>query len=216
MHQHADRLGQDRIQPLRMTAAKRVEQVAIHRDPAENPQVGEIPLAKFRQVPPAGNPFRRREQPQREQDPRVDRVAASPTLHRLNVLIKRRQIETADIFPKVADRMVLTNQLVWRKQQHLRLPPLRILDPDFQPRRILGSIHGDLSAGSGAGAVSRDLDFGREFLIRRQDRIVFGTDFLAPKQDVPQFELFETKLKLPDEVGTKIFRGNARKLLGLA
>ena len=80
------------------------------------------------------------------------------------------------------------------------------------------NLHGDLSAGSGAGAISRDLEFGREFLIRRQDRIMFGTDFLAPAQAVPQFELFEEKdkLKLPEDVAIKIYRGNARKLLGIA
>jgi predicted TIM-barrel fold metal-dependent hydrolase len=78
------------------------------------------------------------------------------------------------------------------------------------------NIYGDLSAGSGAGALSRDLDFAREFLVRRQDRIMFGTDFLAPKQEVPQFELFEQKLAdLPTEVKAKILRDNARKLLGL-
>lgn len=78
------------------------------------------------------------------------------------------------------------------------------------------NIYGDLSAGSGAGSISRDLAFGREFLIRRQDRIMFGTDFLAPKQAVPQFELFEQKLAdLPAEVRAKIFRDNARKLLKL-
>jgi uncharacterized protein len=79
------------------------------------------------------------------------------------------------------------------------------------------NLYGDLSAGSGAGAISRDLDFGRKFLIRRQDRIMFGTDFLSPGQDVPQFGLFEQKLTdLPAEVKAKVFRENARKLLGLA
>src|SRR5262245_18846658 len=78
------------------------------------------------------------------------------------------------------------------------------------------NIYGDLSAGSGAGAVNRDLEFAREFLVRRQDRIMFGTDFLAPMQDVPQFELFEQKLAdLPQNVKVKVFRDNARKLLGL-
>jgi len=78
------------------------------------------------------------------------------------------------------------------------------------------NIYGDLSAGSGAGALDRDLDFAREFLVRRQDRIMFGTDFLAPKQEVPQFELFEQKLvDLPPDVKAKVFRDNARKLLGL-
>jgi predicted TIM-barrel fold metal-dependent hydrolase len=78
------------------------------------------------------------------------------------------------------------------------------------------NLYGDLSAGSGAGALSRDLDFAREFLVRRQDRIMFGTDFLAPQQEVPQFELFEQKLvDLPPEVKAKVLRDNARKLLGL-
>lgn len=78
------------------------------------------------------------------------------------------------------------------------------------------NLYGELSAGSGAGAISRDLEFGREFLIRRQDRIMFGTDFLSPPQAVPQFELFEQKLtNLPAEVKNKVFRENARKVLRL-
>ena len=77
------------------------------------------------------------------------------------------------------------------------------------------NIYGEFSAGSGANSIGRDLDFGREFLIRRQDRIMFGTDFLSPGQDVPQFELFEQKLSLPAEVERKIFRDNARRRLGL-
>ncbi len=78
------------------------------------------------------------------------------------------------------------------------------------------NLYGDLSAGSGAGAIQRDLTFGGEFLIRRQDRIMFGTDYLSPGQGVPQFELFEKSLKLPEDVQRKISRDNARKVLGLA
>jgi predicted TIM-barrel fold metal-dependent hydrolase len=77
------------------------------------------------------------------------------------------------------------------------------------------NLYGDLSAGSGATAISRDPEFGREFLIRRADRLMFGTDFLAPGQDVPQLELFQT-IELPEEVQAKIFRDNARRLLGLS
>jgi predicted TIM-barrel fold metal-dependent hydrolase len=76
------------------------------------------------------------------------------------------------------------------------------------------NIYGDLSAGSGANSINRDKEFGREFLIRRADRILFGTDYLAKNQNVPQFELFDS-LKLPAEVQAKIFRDNARKLLGI-
>lgn len=77
------------------------------------------------------------------------------------------------------------------------------------------NLYGDLSAGSGAGAISRDPTFGREFLIRRADRVMFGTDFLSPGQEVPQLTLFRT-LDLPAEVQAKVFRDTARKLLGLS
>lgn len=76
------------------------------------------------------------------------------------------------------------------------------------------NLYGDLSAGSGANAIRRDLKFGREFLIRRADRLMFGTDFLSPGQDVPQFALFD-ELNLPDDFAAKIFRENARKVLRL-
>jgi uncharacterized protein len=76
------------------------------------------------------------------------------------------------------------------------------------------NLFGDLSAGSGAGAITRDLKFGREFLIRRADRLMFGTDFLAPKQEVPQLVLFR-ELELPAEVQAKVFRDNARRVLRL-
>jgi predicted TIM-barrel fold metal-dependent hydrolase len=58
------------------------------------------------------------------------------------------------------------------------------------------------------------MKFGREFLIRRAERLMFGTDFLHPGQDVPQLELF-AKIDLPADVAAKVFRDNARKLLGL-
>lgn len=77
------------------------------------------------------------------------------------------------------------------------------------------NIYGDLSAGSGANAISRDLEFGRKFLIRRADRLMFGTDYLSPGQKVPQLTLFRS-LDLPEDVQAKIFRDNARKLLGLS
>ena len=77
------------------------------------------------------------------------------------------------------------------------------------------NLYGELSAGSGAGAISRDLAFGREFLVRRSDRILFGTDYLSPGQAVPQFELMP-RLKLPPEVEAKVFYENARRVLRLS
>lgn len=77
------------------------------------------------------------------------------------------------------------------------------------------NIYGDLSAGSGANALSRDQKFGREFVIRRQDRLLFGTDYLQPGQEVPQFEVLDS-LDLPAEVQAKVFKRNAERLLELA
>lgn len=76
------------------------------------------------------------------------------------------------------------------------------------------NIYGDLSAGSGANAISRDKDFGRQFLIRRSDRLMFGTDYLQPGQPVPQFDLFASH-DLPKETTAKIFRKNAERVLEL-
>jgi hypothetical protein len=76
------------------------------------------------------------------------------------------------------------------------------------------NLYGDLSAGSGSNALQRDLKFGRDFLLRRADRLLFGTDFLAPGQDVPQFALLDG-FDLPADIQAKIFRDNARRVLKL-
>ena len=38
------------------------------------------------------------------------------------------------------------------------------------------NMYGDLSAGSGLNALTRDEDFTRDFLTRHQDKLVFGSD----------------------------------------
>jgi len=47
------------------------------------------------------------------------------------------------------------------------------------------NLYGDLSAGSGFNAISRDPEFGYPFLERFQDRMLFGTDICAPGQELP-------------------------------
>jgi uncharacterized protein len=76
------------------------------------------------------------------------------------------------------------------------------------------NLWGDLSAGSGAGAIGRDREFAGKFLVRRADRLLFGTDYLKPGQNVPQFELLAS-FDLPSETRAKIERENAARLLGL-
>jgi predicted TIM-barrel fold metal-dependent hydrolase len=77
------------------------------------------------------------------------------------------------------------------------------------------NLWGDLSAGSGANAIGRDPEFGRGFLLRRADRLLFGTDYLKPGQAVPQFALL-AGIDLPAEVRARIERGNAARLLKLS
>ena len=53
------------------------------------------------------------------------------------------------------------------------------------------NIYGELSGRSGFNAVIRDRAFGREFLEAHADQLIFGTDYLHPGHDVPNFELFD-------------------------
>jgi predicted TIM-barrel fold metal-dependent hydrolase len=76
------------------------------------------------------------------------------------------------------------------------------------------NLYGDLSEPGGEKAIARDPGFGRQFIIRRQDQLMFGTDFLMTGQEVPQFALLDS-LDLPAEVQHKIYRGNAIRVLKL-
>lgn len=76
------------------------------------------------------------------------------------------------------------------------------------------NLYGDLSEPGGYSAIARDRKFGREFLIRRADQLLFGTDFLMADQEVPHFDLFNS-LNLPEDVQYKIYRGNAIRILKL-
>jgi predicted TIM-barrel fold metal-dependent hydrolase len=76
------------------------------------------------------------------------------------------------------------------------------------------NLYCDLSAGSGHNAITRDPAFGQAFVVRRASRLLFGTDYLADGQAVPQFALYKS-LNLPAAVQAQVFRDNARRLLGL-
>jgi len=76
------------------------------------------------------------------------------------------------------------------------------------------NLYGDLSAGSGLNGITRDSEFGRAFLERRQDRLLFGTDYLEPGQAVGQIDLYR-EIDISAEAKAKICRENARRVLGL-
>ncbi len=70
------------------------------------------------------------------------------------------------------------------------------------------NLHCDLSAGSGANALERDLRHARKFVLEFQDRIMFGRDYF----DRRQFNVLE-KLELPDRATDKVCSENAERLI---
>jgi len=74
------------------------------------------------------------------------------------------------------------------------------------------NMYADLSAGSGLNAITRDPEVGMEFLIKHQDKLMFGTDAAGGTGRESHFE-FYNNADLPPEVEAKLFRDNARKLL---
>ena len=76
------------------------------------------------------------------------------------------------------------------------------------------NLYGDLSS-SGAHALLRDPDFGRAFLARHADRLLFGTDYYGQQGDLLQFTMFD-ELDASPEVRRKVGSENARRLLQLS
>lgn len=85
--------------------------------------------------------------------------------------------------------------------------------------RKYGNLHGDLSAGSGANALSRDPEYAVKFLNEFQDRLFFGTDICAPDTPTPLVDFLLTlrdEGKISREVFGKVARENAVRVLELA
>ena len=80
--------------------------------------------------------------------------------------------------------------------------------------RKFPNIYGDLSAGSGYNALTRDPEFGPKFLERWQDRLLFATDYLAPGQKCPIIDYIRT-VDISRKARRKITKANARRLLRL-
>ncbi len=80
------------------------------------------------------------------------------------------------------------------------------------------NLYGDLSAGSGFNAISRDAEFGYRFLEELQDKLLFGTDICHANQDnpiVPWFREARERGKISEACYRKVGWENAERLLGL-
>ena len=92
------------------------------------------------------------------------------------------------------------------------------------PGRVVELMHnypnlrGDLSAGSGYNAITRDPEFGYGFLEEFQDQLLFGTDIAYVGQElpiVPYFRKLAAENLISREAHEKITWRNTRDLLGL-
>ncbi len=80
------------------------------------------------------------------------------------------------------------------------------------------NLYGDMSAGSGFNAVSRDPDYGYQFMEEFQDKLLFGTDICAPHNDWPLVRFLQDAVnngKISREAFEKITWKNANRLLDL-
>lgn len=80
------------------------------------------------------------------------------------------------------------------------------------------NLYGDLSDGTPCAMLSRDPEFGANFLTEFQDRLYFGSDIIAPIMEVPIIAMlneWRDTGRISQEVYDKIAYKNAEKFLGV-
>jgi predicted TIM-barrel fold metal-dependent hydrolase len=86
--------------------------------------------------------------------------------------------------------------------------------------RDYANMYGDLSAGSGLNALTRDEDFTRDFLTRHQDKLLYGSDCsdvdgAGPKCQGAQTIAAIRRLSASKRIERKLLHGNAAALFRL-
>ncbi|NIA15702.1 MAG: amidohydrolase family protein [Nitrospiraceae bacterium] len=132
---------------------------------------------------------------------------------------------TLRMFPNL--RFLGHSQAFWAEIGRLDTPGDRYGYPDYPVReegvvpklfRRYPNLYGDLSAGSGCNALTRDEDYAVQFLNEFQDRLLFGTDICAPDTETPLVDFLlqlRDAERIPESVFNKVARENAIALLGL-
>ena len=82
------------------------------------------------------------------------------------------------------------------------------------------NMYGDLSAGSGLNALTRDEDFTRDFLKRHQDKLLYGSDCNDVDGGGAKCQGAQTiaalrRLAASKSIERKLLHGNAKKLFRL-
>ena len=76
------------------------------------------------------------------------------------------------------------------------------------------NIYADLSAGSAYNALTRDSEYGIEFLNKFYNKLLFATDYLYPEQELPIVEYMKN-VNISEDKKKMIFYENAKKLLNI-
>ena len=135
--------------------------------------------------------------------------------------------ETLKEFPDL--KIFGHSQAFWAEIGTLDKPEDRAGYPNYPVRaegavpklmRQFPHLYGDLSAGSGCNALTRDPAYAVKFLNEFQDRLMFGLDICSPpKLELPCLMQFLTELKDSGKISTVVFNkvmsANAVRLLEL-
>jgi len=110
------------------------------------------------------------------------------------------------------------------QDQSALYPKTRPVTPGGITDRYLANypnMFGDLSAGSGLNALTRDEDFTRAFLTRHQDKLLFGSDcndHIGAGENCQGAQIIAAvrRLAANKKIERKLLYGNAKRLLRLA
>lgn len=93
--------------------------------------------------------------------------------------------------------------------------PTRPVEPGGRCDELLSAydnLYADISMGSGFNAITRDEEYGREFLERHHEKLLFGTDFLYADQKLPHYAFFE-EFDLNERAWENVCYRNVERLL---
>ena len=139
-HQLGHALSEQAVEHRPVRYAKVRQRVCAHGDAAADPPVRIVLAAKPLERSRAAHPLRRRVDPQREQDPRIDRRPPCVPFHRLDPLVEHRQVQPFDELPHRPGSVVLREQTLQIRRSKLELRPVRTQYPrlllhDLTPAR---------------------------------------------------------------------------------
>ena len=107
-----------------MIGSKVAQQVMVDRHAAADPQVGEVSFGPLGELASAAESFDGREEPQGEEDLRIDWIASDVSEGRFDGLVQFGEVERLDVLPNDSNAVLGFDHLIEREQLHLNLVTL--------------------------------------------------------------------------------------------